>query len=172
MCCCPPALYVLLTHADQPPALYMCHSSFLPSPFARSCPLPRTVRPAPLYTPFNARQTRHTPTAPTLTLHQTSSSVCTHAWHAGRCADAACRPLHEDPTVAHVLVPGAPSTCPCPHPLTHGGQIVATVVAGTVQLGMQEWMLMHIPDMCSPHQNEGCVPRRLCVATRGVTLFS
>ena len=81
------------------------------------------------------------------------------------------RPLHEDPTVAHVLVPGAPSTCPRPHPLTHGGQIVATVVAGTVQLGMQEWMFTHIPDMCSPHQKEGCVPCHLCAAAHGVVLF-
>ena len=54
MCCCPPALYILLTHADQPPTLYMCHSSFLPSPFARSCPPPWTAHPAPLHAPFNA----------------------------------------------------------------------------------------------------------------------
>ena len=93
-------------------------------------------------------------------------------WHAGGCADVACRPLHEDPAVAHVLVPGAPSTCPHPHPLTHGGQIVATVVVGMVQLGVQEWISMHILDMCSPHQKEGCVPRRLCAAAGGVTLFS
>ena len=107
-----------------------------------------------------------------LTLHQTSSLVRTRVWHAGGCADVAPRPLHEDPTVAHVLVPGAPSTCPRTHPLTHGGQIVAMVVAGTVQLGVQEWMFTHIPDMCSPHQKEGCVPRHLCAAARSVTLFS
>ena len=117
------------------------------------------------------RQTRHALTAPALTPHQTSSSVCTRAQHAGGCADAAHRPLHEDPTAAYVLVPGAPSTCPHPHPLTHGGQIVATVVAGTVQLGVQEWMFTHIPDMCSPHQKEGCVPCHLCAAAHGVVLF-
>ena len=110
MCCCPPALYFLLTHADQPPALYTCHSSFLASPFAHSCPLPRTACPAPLYAPFNACQTRRVPMVPTLTPHQTSSSVRTRTQHAGECADAARRPLHEDPAVAHVLVPGAPST--------------------------------------------------------------
>ena len=104
--------------------------------------------------------------------HQTSSSVHTCVRHAGGCADAARRPLHEDPAAAHVLVPGAPSTCPRPHPLTHGSQIMATVVAGTVQLGVQEWMFTHIPDMCSLHQQEGCILRCLCVAARGVTLFS
>ncbi|KAF5340391.1 hypothetical protein D9611_007769 [Ephemerocybe angulata] len=31
-------------------------------------------------------------------------------------------------------------------------QIVATVVAGTVQLGVQSWMFSHIPDICEPYQ--------------------
>ena len=33
-------------------------------------------------------------------------------------------------------------------------QIVATIVAGTVQLGVQTWMFSHIEDICSPHQKD------------------
>jgi OPT family oligopeptide transporter len=33
-------------------------------------------------------------------------------------------------------------------------QIVATVVGGTVQLGVQTWMFSHIEDICSPHQKD------------------
>ena len=33
-------------------------------------------------------------------------------------------------------------------------QIVSTVVAGTVQLGVQTWMFSHIEDICSPHQKD------------------
>jgi hypothetical protein len=33
-------------------------------------------------------------------------------------------------------------------------QIVGTVVAGTVQLGVQSWMFSHIEDICSPHQKD------------------
>lgn len=32
-------------------------------------------------------------------------------------------------------------------------QVVATVIAGTVQLGVQSWMFTNIPDMCSPSQS-------------------
>ncbi|KAI0246238.1 OPT oligopeptide transporter protein-domain-containing protein [Lactifluus subvellereus] len=32
--------------------------------------------------------------------------------------------------------------------------IVGTVVAGTVQLGVQTWMFSHIEDICSPHQKD------------------
>ncbi|KAJ7768750.1 OPT oligopeptide transporter protein-domain-containing protein [Mycena olivaceomarginata] len=31
-------------------------------------------------------------------------------------------------------------------------QVVATLIAGTVQLGVQSWMFSHIPDLCSPTQ--------------------
>ncbi|KAF8218300.1 OPT oligopeptide transporter protein-domain-containing protein [Mycena galopus ATCC 62051] len=31
-------------------------------------------------------------------------------------------------------------------------QVVATLIAGTVQLGVQSWMFSHIPDLCSAHQ--------------------
>ncbi|KIY53558.1 small oligopeptide transporter [Fistulina hepatica ATCC 64428] len=34
-------------------------------------------------------------------------------------------------------------------------QIVATVIAGTVQLGVQAWMFQNIPDMCDPAQASG-----------------
>ncbi|KAG0697046.1 OPT oligopeptide transporter protein-domain-containing protein [Suillus ampliporus] len=34
-------------------------------------------------------------------------------------------------------------------------QIVATVVAGTAQLGVQAWMFSTIPDMCAPTQKDG-----------------
>lgn len=37
------------------------------------------------------------------------------------------------------------------------GQVVATVIAGTVQLGVQAWMFTHIPDMCSPKQKSGFI---------------
>ncbi|THG97283.1 hypothetical protein EW145_g7646 [Phellinidium pouzarii] len=34
-------------------------------------------------------------------------------------------------------------------------QVVATVIAGTVQLGVQAWMFTNIPDMCQVHQKDG-----------------
>jgi OPT family oligopeptide transporter len=37
------------------------------------------------------------------------------------------------------------------------GQIVATVIAGTVQLGVQAWMFTNIPDICQPHQKDGFI---------------
>ncbi|PPQ77833.1 hypothetical protein CVT25_015327 [Psilocybe cyanescens] len=37
------------------------------------------------------------------------------------------------------------------------GQVVATVIAGTVQLGVQAWMFTNIPDMCSPDQKDGFI---------------
>jgi OPT oligopeptide transporter protein len=36
-------------------------------------------------------------------------------------------------------------------------QVVATVIAGTVQLGVQAWMFTNIPDMCSLDQKDGFV---------------
>ena len=36
-------------------------------------------------------------------------------------------------------------------------QIVATVVSGTAQLGVQTWMFSHIEDICSPHQKDGFI---------------
>jgi len=36
-------------------------------------------------------------------------------------------------------------------------QVVATIVAGTVQLGVQAWMFTNIPDMCSPTQKDGFI---------------
>ena len=33
-------------------------------------------------------------------------------------------------------------------------QIVGTVVGNTVQLGVQEWMVSHIDDLCSPNQKD------------------
>jgi OPT family oligopeptide transporter len=36
-------------------------------------------------------------------------------------------------------------------------QIIATVVAGTVQLGVQAWMFSNIPDICSPTQKDGFI---------------
>lgn len=37
------------------------------------------------------------------------------------------------------------------------GQVVAAVIAGTVQLAVQTWMFSHIPDMCSPTQKSGFI---------------
>ncbi|PAV19981.1 OPT oligopeptide transporter [Pyrrhoderma noxium] len=36
-------------------------------------------------------------------------------------------------------------------------QVVATVVAGTVQLAVQSWMFSNIPDMCAQHQVNGFI---------------
>ncbi|KAI0915805.1 hypothetical protein AcW1_003694 [Taiwanofungus camphoratus] len=36
-------------------------------------------------------------------------------------------------------------------------QVVATVIAGTVQLGVQAWMFTNIPDICSPKQQNGFI---------------
>jgi OPT family oligopeptide transporter len=36
-------------------------------------------------------------------------------------------------------------------------QVVATVVSGTVQLGVQAWMFSHVEDLCSPHQNDNFI---------------
>ncbi|KAH9940429.1 OPT oligopeptide transporter [Epithele typhae] len=36
-------------------------------------------------------------------------------------------------------------------------QVIATIVAGTVQLGVQAWMFTNIPDMCSPNQKNGFI---------------
>lgn len=36
-------------------------------------------------------------------------------------------------------------------------QVVATIIAGTVQLGVQSWMFAHIDDMCDPNQKDGFV---------------
>ena len=36
-------------------------------------------------------------------------------------------------------------------------QVIASVVAGTVQLGVQAWMFTNIPDMCSPDQKDGFI---------------
>jgi len=36
-------------------------------------------------------------------------------------------------------------------------QVVATIIAGTVQLGVQAWMFTNIPDLCNPHQHNGFI---------------
>jgi OPT family oligopeptide transporter len=36
-------------------------------------------------------------------------------------------------------------------------QVVATIVAGTVQLGVQGWMFTNIEDFCSPDQKDGFI---------------
>jgi len=37
------------------------------------------------------------------------------------------------------------------------GQVAASIVAGTVQLGVQAWMFTNIPDMCSKTQKDGFI---------------
>ncbi|KAH8110875.1 OPT oligopeptide transporter [Phellopilus nigrolimitatus] len=37
------------------------------------------------------------------------------------------------------------------------GQVVGTVVAGTVQLAVQAWMFTNIPDLCDAHQKDGFI---------------
>ncbi|KAF9046946.1 OPT oligopeptide transporter [Hymenopellis radicata] len=46
----------------------------------------------------------------------------------------------------YMKVPPRPMFC---------AQVVATMLAGTVQLAVQAWMFDHIPDMCSPDQPDG-----------------
>lgn len=41
-------------------------------------------------------------------------------------------------------------------------QVVATMIAGTVQLAVQAWMFTNIPDMCSPDQPDGFI----CASTQ------
>ncbi|KAG9225680.1 hypothetical protein CCMSSC00406_0007537 [Pleurotus cornucopiae] len=36
-------------------------------------------------------------------------------------------------------------------------QVLAAVIAGTVQLGVQAWMFTNIPNMCDPHQKDGFI---------------
>lgn len=36
-------------------------------------------------------------------------------------------------------------------------QVFASIIAGTVQLGVQSWMFTNIPDMCDPHQKDGFI---------------
>ena len=36
-------------------------------------------------------------------------------------------------------------------------QVVATIIAGTVQLGVQAWMFTNIPDMCATDQPNGFI---------------
>ncbi|KAF8577798.1 OPT oligopeptide transporter [Ramaria rubella] len=36
-------------------------------------------------------------------------------------------------------------------------QVIATIIAGTVQLGVQAWMFSNIPEMCSPTQKNGFI---------------
>ena len=47
-----------------------------------------------------------------------------------------------------------------PHRPMFWCQIVATVIAGTVQLGVQAWMFSNIEDLCSADQQDGftCPP--------------
>ena len=42
-----------------------------------------------------------------------------------------------------------------PHRSMFWCQIVAAVVAGTVQIGVQAWMFSNIEDFCSPDQRDG-----------------
>ena len=44
-----------------------------------------------------------------------------------------------------------------PHRQMFWCQIVATVVAGTVQLGVQAWMFSNIEDLCSANQRDGFI---------------
>ncbi|KAI5123186.1 hypothetical protein M0805_003953 [Coniferiporia weirii] len=37
------------------------------------------------------------------------------------------------------------------------GQVVATIIAGTVQLGVQAWMFTNIEDICNPKQKDGFI---------------
>lgn len=36
-------------------------------------------------------------------------------------------------------------------------QVIATIIAGTVQLGVQQWMFSNIPDMCQKGQSSGFI---------------
>lgn len=45
-------------------------------------------------------------------------------------------------------------------------QVVATVIAGTVQLGVQAWMFTNIRGLCDPDQPDGFIVRRRGVLVR------
>lgn len=48
-------------------------------------------------------------------------------------------------------------------------QVVATVIAGTVQLGVQAWMFTNIRGLCDPDQPDGFIVRRGMLALRAYT---
>lgn len=43
--------------------------------------------------------------------------------------------------------------------LMFGAQVIATIIAGTVQLGVQSWMFTNINDMCAADQRDGFIVR-------------
>ncbi|KJA17684.1 hypothetical protein HYPSUDRAFT_170303 [Hypholoma sublateritium FD-334 SS-4] len=47
-------------------------------------------------------------------------------------------------------------------------QVVATVIAGTVQLGVQSWMFTHIPDLCQPTNKNNVIIHSsfICASTQ------
>jgi OPT family oligopeptide transporter len=58
-----------------------------------------------------------------------------------------------------------------PHRPMFWCQLVATVIAGTVQLGVQAWMFSSIPDICSPDQKDGFIcPSTTVFATASIAV--
>ena len=56
-----------------------------------------------------------------------------------------------------------------PHRPMFWCQIVATIVAGTVQLGVQVWMFSNIEDLCSADQRDGFTcPRTTVFGTASI----
>ncbi|KAI0286278.1 OPT oligopeptide transporter [Russula brevipes] len=56
-----------------------------------------------------------------------------------------------------------------PHRPMFWCQLVATVIAGTVQLGVQAWMFSSIPDICTPDQKDGFIcPSTTVFATASI----
>ena len=56
-----------------------------------------------------------------------------------------------------------------PHRAMFWCQIVATVVSGTVQLGVQAWMFSNIEDLCSADQRDGFTcPRTTVFGTASI----
>lgn len=51
------------------------------------------------------------------------------------------------------------------------GQVSASIIAGTVQLGVQAWMFTNIPGMCNPDQASGCVSFILCLGRAAHSFF-
>lgn len=49
-------------------------------------------------------------------------------------------------------------------------QVVATIVAGTVQLGVQAWLFSNIEDLCSPNQKDGFICPSTIVLGNSATL--
>ncbi|KAF5381591.1 hypothetical protein D9615_005535 [Tricholomella constricta] len=62
--------------------------------------------------------------------------------------------LREPPDIHARLMERYPQGCAVPPRPMFWCQVVATIIAGTVQLGVQSWMFTNIPDLCDKEQKD------------------